>query len=153
MSSSIIGFWLILQMVMEVVLCGIILCYIYREKSKQEEVRLEKERMRSLVDSLDHLIAESEDLDRKHQKVLKLWEKIEKRGAAIEAYIENHEKKLRSFPNSNKDGEELGKVVSGVASYERASHLIEKGLSVSEIAHKVGLPPGEVELITNLKRQ
>jgi len=153
MNSFTIEFWLIFQMVIEVLLCGIIICYFYHEKSKKDEGRLEKERLKTLMGSLRRLVTETEDLDKKHQRLLKLWEKVERKGAAIEAYVDYYERELRSFPKANQPGEESDGMESGVTCYEKASRLIEKGLSVGEIAQKVGLPRGEVELIMNLKRQ
>jgi len=144
---------LVLQMVVEVLLCGIIIYYFYRDKSRQGEMKLEKEKIKVLVDSSHRLIKESEELDKKHQKVLKLWEKIEKKGAEIEAYIDHHERKLRVSPNVSKDEGESEGVKSGTTSYEKATRLIEKGLSTIDIARKSGLPRGEVELMMNLKRQ
>ena len=145
--------WLIVQMIIEVLLCGVMVCYLYRNKSSQGEITLDKEKMKGVVESLHRLIKESEDLDKKHQKVLELWKKIERKGAAIEGYIDRYEKKFTFSQKTRKDGEEFEGVESGVTSYEKASRLIEKGLSTREIAQKVGLPRGEVELIMNLKRQ
>jgi len=153
MTGSTVEFWLILQMVIEVLLCGIIGYYIYREKNKNVDVRQEKAKIKMLMASLQSFIEKSEDLDKKHQKVLKLWEKIEKRGETIEAYIDHYERKLKSFPERKKAGERSGGMESSVARYEKTSHLIEKGLSAEKIAQTVGLPLGEVKLIRNLKRQ
>ena len=153
MNSFTIEFWLILQMVIEVLLCGIIIYYLYHEKNKKDEGRLEKEKLKTLIDSLHHLITESEDLDKKHQGVLKLWEKVERKGAAIEAYVDHYERELRSSLKVNQTGEESDRIKPGVTCYEKASHLIDEGFSLGEIAQKVGLPQGEVELIMNLKRQ
>jgi len=153
MAGYTVEFWLILQMIIEVLLCGIIGYYVYHEKSKKVEVRQGQEKIKILMGSLQSFIEKSEDLDKKHQKVLKLWEKIEKRGEAIEAYINHYERKLKSFPEGEKAGEGSDTIESSVACYEKTSCLIEKGLSAEKIAQTVGLPKGEVELIMNLKRQ
>jgi len=153
MTSFSIDFWLILQIIIEILLCGIIIYYLYHEKNKKEKSGLEKEKLKTLIDSLHRLIIKSEDLDKKHQEVLKLWEKIEKKGAAIEAYLEHYERELKSFKELNQPEEVSEGKESVVNCYEDASRLIEKGLSAGEIAKKVGLPQGEVELIMNLKSQ
>lgn len=153
MTSFNIEFWLILQMVIEVLLCGIIIYYLFHKKNKKEEKVLDKEKLKTLIDSLHRLVTESEDLDKKHQVLLKLWEKIERRWAAIEAYVDYYERDLKPFPKVNQPKGESERTESGVTCYEKASHLIEKGFSVGEIAQKVGLPQGEVELIMNLKSQ
>lgn len=153
MDSFTIELWLILQMIIEGLLCGVIIYYFYQEKRKRDEGGHEKERLKVVIDSLNRLVTESEDLDKKHQRLLKLWEKVEKRGVAIEAYVDYYERELRSFPRAQQPGEGSNRMESGVSCYEKASRLIEKGLSVGEITQKVGLPQGEVELIMNLKRQ
>ena len=153
MTDFTIEFWLVLQIVIEVVLCGIIIYYVYRDKSRKGEMKLEREKFKTLVDSLHRLVKESEDLDKKHQKVLKLWEKIEKKGAAIERYIDHYERKLTPSPKTRNDDQKSEGVESYVSSYDKASRLIEKGLPTGEVAQKAGLPRGEVELMVNLKRQ
>ena len=118
MTSFTVEFWLVLQMVIEVLICIVIGYYFYREKSNKEEVGLEKEKIKVLMDSLNRFIVKSEDLDRKHQKVLKLWEKIERKGEEIEAYIDYYERKLKSAPEANNVGDGSDSVESGVACYE-----------------------------------
>ena len=152
MSDFTIEFWLVLQMVIEILICSVIIYYFYHEKSKRDEVRLEEEKLKRLLGSLRRLVAESGDLDRKHQRLLTLWEKIEKKGEAIEAYVDHCRKELRSFSKDYLPREEYGGVDQETC-YEKASRLVEQGYSVGEIAQKVGLPQGEVELIRNLKRQ
>ena len=39
-----------------------------------------------LIRALDRLIEESEDLEKKHLDLIHLWEKIEKKGEALEGY-------------------------------------------------------------------
>ena len=153
MTSSTVELWLVLQMVIEVLICIVIGYYFYREKSNKEAIGLEKEKIKVLMDSLNRFVAKSDDLDRKHQKVLKLWEKIERKGEEIEAYIDYYEKNLKSSLGANNVEDGSDSLESGVACYEKTSRLIENGLSAGEIAQAVGLPQGEVELIMNLKKQ
>ena len=49
MASYTVEFWLILQMIIEVLLCGIIGYYVYHEKSKKVEVRQEQEKIKTLI--------------------------------------------------------------------------------------------------------
>jgi hypothetical protein len=152
MASVTIEFWLVLQLVVEVVLCGVIAYYLFRERSQREALRVEREKIKALLESLQHLVTESKDLDEKHQRLLELWGKVEKRGAAIEAYVEDYKRELASLPHSpqRREGEERE---SSARSYAKASRLIEQGAPIEEIAHTVGLPRGEIELIMNLKKQ
>jgi hypothetical protein len=150
MTSTAIEFWLLAQMFVEVLLCAIIIYYVLRERGARQEKERERERTKALIQALDRLIVESEDLENKHQKLLALWEKIEKRGSELESSINTYAERTPVSPGKvNKDKEEE----SGVKSYEKTLQLIGKGLPAREIAQQVGLPRGEVELIMNLKEQ
>jgi hypothetical protein len=150
MTSAAIELWLIAQMIIEVILCGIIIYYVLRDRGSRQEKRRERERTKTLIQALDRLIVESEDLEKKHQKLLQLWEKIEKRGSDLETSLEVHEE--RSFASPVEKDEEK-EVESGIKCYEKTLQLIGRGLPAGDIAQQVGLPKGEVELIMNLKEQ
>ncbi len=151
MVSTTVGLWLVAQMVIEVLLCCIILYYVWRERNSRQERRKEKEKTRALLKSLDRLVAESENLEEKHYGLLDLWEKIEKRAADLESAIDEYEKKLKT-QDSSREGKK-GKAEYGTESYEKTLCLIEKGLTAGEIAQEVGLPKGEIELIMHLRGQ
>ena len=150
MASAAIELWLIAQMIIEVILCAIIIYYVLRERGSRQEKRKERERTKALIQALDRLIIESEDLEKKHQKLLQLWEKIEKRGSDLETSIDVHEEKS---PASLPEKDEEQEVESGIRCYEKTLQLIGRGLPAGDIAQQVGLPRGEVELIMNLKEQ
>jgi hypothetical protein len=150
MTSAAIELWLVAQMIIEVILCGIIIYYVLRDRGSRQEKRRERERTKALIQALDRLIVESEDLEKKHQKLLQLWEKIEKRGSDLEASIDVPEE---SHPASSVEKDEEKEVDAGIKSYEKTLQLIGRGLPAGEIAQQVGLPRGEVELIMNLKEQ
>ena len=152
MPSGAVGVWLAAQMVIEVLLCSIILYYVFREKRSTRAAKHEQEKTEMLIRTLDRLVEESEDLEKKHLDLLHLWEKIEKKGEALEGYVDFYKSKYDpSFPvNTGKDEKKDGPA-SGVACYEKTLRLIEKGIPVGEIAQEVGLPQGEVELIMNLR--
>jgi len=150
MTSTVVELWLVAQMIIEVLLCSIIIYYVLRERNSREEKRREREKTGVLIQSLDRLIIDSKDLEEKHHKFLKLLEKIEKRGSALETSIDLYEGKLPSSPAGKGKGET---VTPGINCYEKTINLIEKGLPAGEIAQQVKLPRGEVELIMNLKEQ
>jgi DNA-binding SARP family transcriptional activator len=150
--SGAVGVWLAAQMVVEVLLCSIIIYYVCREKSSTKAAKREQEKTETLIRTLDRLVEESEDLEKKHLDLLQLWEKIEKKGGALETYVDFYKSKCdpSSPANTGKDEKKDG-VESGVACYEKTLRLIERGIPVREIAQEVGLPQGEVELIMNLR--
>ena len=150
MTSTAIQFWLLAQMVIEVLLCAIIIYYVLRERGNRQEKEQERERTKALIGILDRLIVESEDLEKKHQKLLALWKKIDERGSEVESSIARSEERSTISPvEADKSTEEE----SGGKPYEKTLQLIGKGLPAGEIAQQVGLPRGEVELIMNLKEQ
>ena len=150
MTSTAIELWLLAQMFVEVLLCAIIIYYVLRERGIRQEKEQERERTKALIQTLDRLIVESEDLENKHQQLLELWEKIEKRGSELESSIDGYKERSSASPVAVDGGKEEE---SGVKSYEKTLQLIGKGLPAGEIARQVGLPRGEVELIMNLKEQ
>ena len=150
MTSAVVELWLVAQMVIEVLLCGIIIYYVLREKSNREEKRREREKTGVLIQSLDRLIVDSEELEKKYHKLLKLLRKIEKRGSALETTIDSYERE--HAPSLVGKGSGEGEI-PGINSYKKTLNLIEEGLPAGEIAQQVKLPKGEVELIMNLKEQ
>ena len=150
MTSTAIEFWLLAQMFVEVLLCAIIIYYVLRGKGTRQEKEQERERTKALIQALDRLIVESEDLEKKHQKLLALWEKIEERSSELESSMARYEERS---PVSPVEAGKKKEKESGVKSYEKTLQLIGKGLPAGEIAQQVGLPRGEVELIMNLKEQ
>ena len=46
MPSGAVGVWLVAQMIIEVLLCGIIIYYVLREKGSREEKREEEKKQR-----------------------------------------------------------------------------------------------------------
>jgi hypothetical protein len=150
MASAAIELWLIAQMIIEVILCAIIIYYVLRERGSRQEKRQERERTKALIQALDRLIIESEDLEEKHQKLLQLWEKLEKRGSDLETSLDVHEEKSPASPSAKEEEKEVD---SGIKCYEKTLQLIGRGLPAGDIAQQVGLPRGEVELIMNLKEQ
>jgi len=150
MTSTVVELWLVAQMVIEVLLCSIIIYYVLRERNNRQGKRVEREKTGILIQSLDRLLIDSEGLEKKYHKLLKLLETIEKRGSALETSIDLHERRLPHSP-VEKNREETG--TAGINCYEKTLNLIEQGLPAGEIAQQVKLPRGEVELIMNLKEQ
>ena len=152
MPSGAVGVWLAAQMVIEVLLCSIILYYVFREKRSTRAAKHEQEKTEMLIRTLDRLVEESEDLEKKHLDLVHLWERIEKKGESLEGYVDYYKRKYDpSSPDNTEQDATNNEVAPGVASYEKTLRLIEKGMPVGEIAQEVGLPQGEVELIMNLR--
>ena len=152
MPGGAVGVWLAAQMVIEVLLCSIIIYYVCREKRSTGAVKREQEKTEMLIRTLDRLVEESEDLEKKHLDLLHLWEKIEKKGEALEGYVDFYKRKYDpSFPGTVERDGTKNEAASGVDCYEKTIRLIEQGMPVGEIAQEVGLPQGEVELIMNLR--
>lgn len=152
MPSAAVGVWLAAQTIIEILLCTVLIYCVFREKSRRRTAKHEQEKTERLIRTLDHLVKESEELEKKHLALVKLWERIEQEGEALEAHAGFYARTCgASCPaNREKDPEKDG-TGSGVACYEKTLRLIEKGMSPGDIAQEVGLPQGEVELILNLR--
>ncbi len=145
MSVSPIEFWVVVQMALEMLLGGLILYHLYCERKERKGLREERARIKVVMDSLHRITTKSSDLEKRHQRLLDLWETVQEHGERMEGRIGDYAKGLTALaekPQPESDGD----------CYERASRLIERGMSIEEITRTVGLPQGEIALIMNLKR-
>lgn len=151
MPSGVLELWLAAQMIIEVLLCAVIICYVVRERNGAKAAKREHENTQSLIGMLDRLVKESELLEKRHLDLLRLWEKLEKKGEMLEIPADLCTGRRPSSPLPGRREETKERTPSGITCYEKTLHLIEEGMAVGEIAQKVGLPQGEVELIMNLR--
>ena len=151
MPSGAVELWLAAQMVIEVLLCAIIIYYVWRERDSRRAEKREHEKTQALIAMLERLVKESEVLEKKHLDLLHLWEKIEKKGEALETPADFCKNRCAPSPVTVSNDETKDGAALGLACYEKTLRLIEKGMAVGEIAQEVGLPLGEVELIMNLR--
>lgn len=140
MTGFTIELWLILQLLVETGLCVLFVYYICEAKNLRRATKLEKEKMKIVVDSLHQLIKKSEELDKQRKKALELCGKISGKSAVLKTRLDRGKAECEAMDSSASD-------------YGKVAHLIAKGLSAKEISRKLGLPQGEVELAINLKRQ
>lgn len=137
--------WLLAQAVIELLLCGSILYLLYGGKRNKKEVTLETEKVKKLMLSCNRVV-------HKHHALSDLWEKVETRGAALKACMNDSDRKHNSSAGiSGVRNHFAGQ--RGISSYEKTARLLEKGVPVGDIAAQVGLPRGEVELIMNLRKR
>ncbi|MFH1624661.1 MAG: DUF2802 domain-containing protein [Pseudomonadota bacterium] len=155
-------FWVFLQIGLDVILLSIICFYLVRDRKKHISPPLEEiseERLQLLSNSFNQMLEES-------RRVLDdLCERIDSEKRSLQQVLEKLESKKGEIDTSIKEAERsltrLGRIIEGNLAedeinhdkYQRASKLAREGLSADEIAERVKLPKGEVELILDLKKE
>lgn len=143
MGNDAIIVWLLAQAGIEILLCASLLYLICGRKGSKEEVVLEAEKLKKLVLSCDRVV-------HKHHALSDLWEKVEKRKAALEACMDGPSRRPKTGGRADGAGHQIPGSF-GISAYEKTARLLKQGVPVGEIIKQVGLPRGEVELIMNLR--
>lgn len=132
----------------DLAVCSLVVFYFLWGR-RQDQKFVDSARIRKLVDSLGELVKESDRasrnlldaLNERHRRTEELFREIDTRERRLAKAIREAEKMHMESENSEKAG-----------SYSEVSRLAELGLDADEIAGRVRLPKGEIELILGLKR-
>jgi hypothetical protein len=132
----------------DLAVCCLVVFYFLSGR-RQDQKFVDSARIRKLVDSLGELVKESDRasrnlldaLNERHRRTEELFREIDTRERRLAKAIREAEKMHMESENSEKAG-----------SYSEVSRLAELGLDADEIAGRVRLPKGEIELILGLKR-
>ena len=132
----------------DLAVCSLVVFYLLWGR-RQDQKFVDSARIRKLVDSLGELVKESDRasrnlldaLNERHRRTEELFREIDTRERRLVKAIREAEKMHMESENSEKAG-----------SYSEVSRLAELGLDADEIAGRVRLPKGEIELILGLKR-
>ena len=132
----------------DLAVCSLVVFYLLWGR-RQDQKFVDSARIRKLVDSLGELVKESDRasrnlldaLNERHRRTEELFREIDSRERRLAKAIREAEKMRIESENSEKAG-----------SYSEVSRLAELGLDADEIAGRVRLPKGEIELILGLKR-
>ena len=153
-------FWSFLQIVIDIILLVIIYFYLIRDKNRRITPRFEElneERFNLLSDAISQISHESKkalddmrkDLDKEKRSLQQVLRKSEAKREELNRSIQEANQSLSGFiklisgnhKNSDMDNDK----------YAQAMKLADKGFSADEIAKKIQLPTGEVELLLGLK--
>ncbi len=139
---------LFLLILADLVVCGLILVYLFRDR-RHKGKPVDTDELKSLIESLSGLIKESDRasrelldaLNQRHRKTAELLEEVEAKEGELKKVVRNTEQIL------SKTGD-----AEVVDPYAEVSRLADLGMRVEEIAKRVNLPKGEIELVLGLKR-
>lgn len=134
--------------VADLAVCAVVLLYLFWGDRRPER-QVDMGRLRRLVDSLSALVKESDRaskslldaLNERHRRTEELFEQLDKREKRMAEAIREAERTILKEENSDISGK-----------YGEVSRLADLGLGAGEIAARVELPKGEIDLILGLKR-
>ena len=153
--------WLILQFAVDIILLLIIIFYILREslpKNRIPETASDVNELRPIAESLSQLTTKAEKIaDRLKENI----EEEKRFGEELQAIVDKKTRELNltiqkavSILRKLKEIQPSTDTNNGsiIDKYDEIFKLHDTGLSIQEIAEKVGASEGEVDLICNLRR-
>ncbi len=153
--------WLILQFAVDILLLLIIIFYILRDslpKNRIPEIASDVNELMPIAESLNQLTTKAEKIsDRLKENI----EEEKRFGEELQATVDKKTRELNltiqkavSILKKLKEIQPSTDTNNGsiIDKYDEIFKLHDTGLSIKEIAEKVGASEGEVELICNLRR-
>lgn len=153
--------WLILQFAVDILLLLIIIFYILRDslpKNRITETASDVNELRPIAESLNQLTTKAEKIsDRLKENI----EEEKRFGGELQGIVDKKTRELNltiqkavSILKKLKEIQPSTDTNNGSINdkYDEIFKLHDTGLSIKEIAEKVGASEGEVELICNLRR-
>ena len=150
-----IEFWVGFQMMVLVIIVFLNVFYIKRMKTGVEE-EVTRQTMEEVIHIIEPLIREAKDtanlfdsqIREKSNLIKKLNGKLDSRIISLNLLLTRSETKLRSFDdispsNNNHVYDQQESILS----------MYEKGETSEQIAQKLSMPKGEVDLVINLKKK
>lgn len=139
---------IIILVVADLAVCAVVLVYFFWGR-RQEQRPADMASLRKLIDSLRALVKESDRaskdlldaLNERHRRTEELFRQMDTREKRMAGAIREAERIEIELEHSDR-----------TRMYGEVSRLAERGLSEDEIARRVKLPRGEIELILGLKR-
>lgn len=153
--------WLILQFAVDILLLLIIIFYILKDslpKNRTPETASDANELRHIDESLNQLTTKAEkiadrlkeNIDEEKRFGEELQVIVDKKTRELNLSIQKAVSILRKLkeiqPSTNINNSSI------IDKYDEIFKLYDTGLSIKEIAEKVGVSEGEVELICNLRR-
>jgi hypothetical protein len=139
---------IIILIAADLAVCGVVIFYLFSGR-RQDPRPVDTARLRTLMDSLGALVKDSERASR----------------SLLDALNERHNRTEELFSEMDTREKRLAKVIrqaQGIAlraedsdragAYSEVSRLADLGLNADEIAGRVRLPKGEIELVLGLKK-
>ncbi|MBI3584058.1 MAG: hypothetical protein HY096_08950 [Nitrospinae bacterium] len=153
--------WLILQFAVDILLLLIIIFYILRDslpRNRIPETASDVNELRPIAESLNQLTTKAEKIaDRLKNNI----EEEKRFGEELQVIVDKKTKELNltiqkavSILRKLKEIQPSADINNSsiIDKYDEIFKLHDTGLSIKEIAEKVGASEGEIELICNLRR-
>jgi hypothetical protein len=132
------GSWFLVQMGFDIVLWSFVLFFLFRERAARRHQAVVLEKHESVLRELAQVRDEAEKLR-----------------AELDEGVEEAYKVLNwlqgRIRQAKTEGEKLGTEYAPNDPYHLAKRLVQKGLSAGEIASRVPISKGEIDLIMGLK--
>jgi len=148
--EGVTGHMLIISLIVaDLAVCVVVVLYFFRGRARGEETSIDTARLRKLIHTLGGLVKESDRASRnlldalndRHRRTEQLFREMDTKERQMARTIREAEQTIQKsddFGHTHK--------------YSEVSRLADLGLDVEEIARRVELPKGEIELILGLKR-
>ena len=157
MLSTAVGFWVILQVLVDLLL--IIFFIVFFRQFRASKARQASDGIAAFPQVLEPLLKEAEkvagqfeiQLKEKQRLVRRLNEQLDSRIISLNLLLNKAEACLASHEKESWGGKRQYRHV-----YDLQQEIIDfgnKGLSLQEIANRVGISKGEVRLVLELKRK
>ena len=139
---------MIILIVADLAVCAVVVFYFFGRRP-QVQRPVDIGRVSSLIDSLSELVKESEKasrslldaLNERHRRTEELFGQLDARERRMTEAIQQAERVVQKSER-----------LDVTRKYKEVSRLADLGVSAEEIASRVKLPKGEIELILGLKR-
>ncbi len=153
--------WIALQIVLNVLLVSIVFYFLLRLKREDKSLKeraTQIEEWTELKNTLETSVQEAlrvsnriqKDIQSKQQAASQITQVVEKEKKALLSLLEEIKSK-NSFSNSSSVNERFQEPWLN-DKYSKAVQLSSQGFSPQEIAKKINLPIGEVELVLSLRK-
>ena len=143
------SFLVMILIVADLAVCAVVILYFLWGRRQQDQKPVDTVRLTRLVDSLGELIRES---DRASRNLLDALNERHRRSEELFGQLDKKEKRVIKVVQEAKSVLLSSEATEGSRKYREVSRLADMGLSAEEIATRVKLPKGEIELILGLKQ-
>jgi hypothetical protein len=140
--------WIIVLIVADLVVCGLILIYLFQNRN-QKGTPVDIEGLKDLVDSLSSLIKDS---DRASRDLLDSLNESHQRTVQLLGEMDAKEEKLTKAARQTEELLSKRHIPEVLDKYTEVSRLADLGMKAEDIARRVKLPKGEIELVLGLRR-
>ena len=149
LEGTVHSFLVMILIVADLAVCAVVILYFLWGRRQQEQKPVDTVRLTRLVDSLGELIRES---DRASRNLLDALNERHRRSEELFGQLDKKEKRVIKVVQEAKSVLLSSEATEGSRKYREVSRLADMGLSAEEIATRVKLPKGEIELILGLKQ-